>query len=75
MVLVMSITVNELKAKILATKKTGALTETIKNHMFSLTELTKLYTELPDRKIRRWFRNRKPRERSLKHERNLSLPL
>ena len=69
----MAITVNELKAKILATKVTGSLTKTITNNIFSLQELTKLYLELPDRKIRRWFRNRKPRTRSLKNERKSDL--
>jgi len=64
----MSITINELKAKILATKLTGDLANKIKRCAFSYGELVKLFLELPDRKIRRWNRNRKVRERSIKNE-------
>jgi len=69
----MSLTINELKAKILATKVTGNLKSAIIKCKFTYAELTKLYMELPDLKIRRWNRNRKIRARSVFDERQSNL--
>jgi hypothetical protein len=69
----MSITISELKAKILATKVTGDLRNTIIKYNFTYDELTKLYLELPDLKIRRWHRSRKIQARSVFDERQSDL--
>lgn len=64
---------DELKARILATKAVGTLGSAIAKCNYTITELTKLLIELPDKKIRRWNRNRKQRQRSAKDERQPDL--
>ena len=51
--------IERMKAKILTTKKCGGIEKTIRNGKFSYDELVNLYVELPDKKVRRWYRNRR----------------